>query len=116
VVKYENSGSFKWGFEVESTEPCKIEGFKRLLDSSLPTPLHITSKKITGELKKHNKTPKDVTRDFLIALYDYSLEWIESKNPTEFLKTLEFKFMLSFPAEWPEGARKATLEVSFSLN
>jgi hypothetical protein len=114
VVKYENTSSFKWGFEVESTDPYRIEGFKRLLDSSLPTPLHITSKKIATELKKHKKTPKDVTRDYLMALYDYSIGWIEGKHTEEYLETLEFKYILSFPADWPEGAREATLEASFS--
>lgn len=113
VIKYDNR-QVKWGYEVETTDLKKIEGFKRLLDPSLSKPLHIAFQQVQKELNTQSKTPKDATKDFLGVLCNHSLATIADEHANDYESIAEIKFILSLPVDWPTEARRSIIDVNSS--
>ena len=111
TIKYSDSNTFQWGYELDRTLEEKIEGIKLLLDPDQEKPLYVPPSNTEAELKKLGKPAMDVATDYIGAIYQHSMRKIEGKYPKNFLELLEKQFILSVPAIWSDKAKDATLKV-----
>jgi hypothetical protein len=117
VIKYGTGGcGFSWGYQVGLRDEKKLEAFKLLLDSSLPTPEYTQINKVRRNFQEFVKTPVNAVDDFMGALYRYAMEEIAEKHADEFSGILAMKFVISTPAGWPITAKNTILKVTYVLN
>jgi len=112
LIKYDSSGSFRWGHELDRTTKERIEGIKLLLDPDQPKPLYVPAINTEAELKKLGKPAIAVATDYISAIFRHAIQKIETKYPKSYLDMLEKQYVLSVPAVWSDKAKDATLRVS----
>ncbi|KAI9705053.1 MAG: hypothetical protein M1836_006836 [Candelina mexicana] len=112
IIKYNDDGSFTWGYELDQSTEGRIEGIKLLLDPDQPQPLYVPASNTKVELKRLGRSPVDVASDLIGAIYEYALANIEAKYPHGYLELLDKKFVLSVPALWSDKAQHATLKAA----
>ena len=91
----------------------KLEGFKLLLDPSLPKPEYTQINKVQNSFKEYGKKPVHAVNDFMGALYRYAIEAIEEKHSKTYSEILAVKFVVSTPAGWPDTVKSCILQVNF---
>ena len=104
--------SFAWGSKVNPTSRGRLEGIKLLLDPDQPVPLYVPASNTKKELQKLGKPPLDVASDYLRALYNHALGYINASYPKEFVEMQQKRFVLTVPAVWSDKAKDLTLKVS----
>ncbi|KAI9764080.1 MAG: hypothetical protein M1840_008884 [Geoglossum simile] len=110
VVRYNDDGSFSWGYKVEQTSKDKLEGIKLLLDpDQLQQTYALNLLSTRTGLKQLDKSAIDVAADFIGAIYKHAIANIEKAYPPEYIKKVQKEFVLSVPAIWSDKARNDTL-------
>ncbi|KAL4786295.1 hypothetical protein BJX76DRAFT_355201, partial [Aspergillus varians] len=92
--------SVEWGFQIPALV-ARYQWFKLGLDESNP----LVSTKSWGD-----KTPAELTEDYLSALYKQILYTLEQKLGAALLRTIPLEFSLTVPAIWTEAAKDKTLK------
>ena len=111
MIKYTDTKTFQWGYELDRTLEEKIEGIKLLLDPDQPKPLYIPQTNTNAELKKLGKPALDVATDYIGAIFQHAMRKIEGKYPRSYLDLLDKQLVLSVPAIWSDKAKDQTLKV-----
>ncbi|KAI3061041.1 hypothetical protein CBS147353_10098 [Aspergillus niger] len=115
VLKYDDTGRFKWGYELDTCLEEKIMGIKLLLDPDHQRPLFDTkgATATQSELQKLGKPLQEVLSDYISAIYQHSLAAISAKFPKGYILTsIEKQLVLSVPAVWSDKAKDITLRAA----
>ena len=113
LLKYEQDGSVRWGFELERTTEGRIEAFKLLLDPDQPTPTYIPALDTNVDPTRLGKAPITVATDYIREVFKHATNKIESKYPEGYFQTLKKEYVLTVPALWSDKAQNATLKVRY---
>lgn len=111
LLKYEQDGSIRWGFELDRATEGRIEAIKLLLDPEQPRPIYVPAVDTEAELKKLGKSPSTVATDYIRAIFEHATAKIESKYPQNYFQMLKKQYVLTVPAVWSEKAQDITLRV-----
>lgn len=111
LLKYEEDGSIKWGYELERYSPGLIEGVKLLLDPNQPKPIYVPEMDTTAVLKKLGKAPIVVVSEYLNALFSHAKMKIAAHYLPGYLASSRKQYVITVPAVWSDQAKDATLRV-----
>ncbi|CRG91300.1 hypothetical protein PISL3812_08348 [Talaromyces islandicus] len=110
TISYDNQ-KFSWGFQTTHSEDV-IRGIKLLLDPDQETNYNpfLNAKKL---LKSLDKTPSDVTADYLKELVDHAKDILKRRfGPAA--NHMDRVFVLTIPAVWSDKAKDVTLKAAHS--
>lgn len=118
AISYDEKGKVEhWGYEAIELghSECTFRWFKIMLETgSRPGNteeqkyIENTRQSINALLERTNKTPEDVTADFLRALWEHAREYIRKRvDNTSWEKTTVV--VLTVPAVWSDLAKQKTL-------
>lgn len=118
AISYDENGNVEhWGYEAtELVHPeCTFRWFKIMLESSGSRPGNVEEqqdiedirKSIDALLKRTNKTPEDVTADFLSALWEHTREYIRKRVENTSWENTSV-VVLTVPAVWSDLAKQKT--------
>lgn len=112
TLKYNDDGTFTWGYELDPSASGIIEGVKLLLDPDQPKVTYVPTSNSRAELRRLGKPAVDVASDYMGAIYRHATSKLKTMYPQSFIDMLDTKFVLSVPALWSDKAQHATLKVS----
>ena len=112
LLKYEQDGSVRWGYELDRATEGRIEGIKLLLDPDQSTPYYVPTTDTGAALSRLGKAPATVATDYISKLFKHATAKIESKYPKDYFQMLKKHYVLTVPAVWSDKAKDATLRVS----
>ncbi|KAL4988050.1 hypothetical protein BDW68DRAFT_197008 [Aspergillus falconensis] len=95
-----NGETVEWGFQIPGLVD-RYQWFKLGLDESNP----LVSTKSWGD-----KTPDQLTEDYLSSIYKHIMYTLEQKLGAALLRTIPMEFSLTVPAIWTEAAKDKTLK------
>lgn len=111
LLKYEQDGSIRWGFELDRTTEGRVEAIKLLLDPDQPKPIYVPAVDTKAELSRLGKAPTTVASDYISAIYKHATANIESKYPKNYFQILKKQYVMTVPAVWSDKAQDATIRV-----
>lgn len=120
AISYDEDGNVEhWGYEAIELghAECTFRWFKIMLESSGSRPGNVEEQQhiefyresTLALLKRTNKTPEDVTADFLRALWEHTREYIRKRVENTSWEDTSV-VVLTVPAVWSDLAKSKTLD------
>lgn len=101
----------KWGFQFKPEDP-RLRCIKLFLDRNQKLPHFVSPLETAAQLRKCGRTVMDAVTEYLIKIYEHTIETMTRRYGEGFIKTTKVDFVLTVPAVWSDAAKNATLQAA----
>ncbi|WPH04010.1 Hypothetical protein R9X50_00689400 [Acrodontium crateriforme] len=105
------SRQIRWGFQFKPEE-TRLRCIKLFLDRNQSLPHFVSPLETAAQLRKCERTVMDAVSDYLIKIYEHTLETLTRRYGSSFMSTTKVEFVLTVPAVWSDAAKNATLQAA----